>query len=314
MAIPTTYPVTRYLDAKKSVDDRALNRRVLQNFTGLLWDMAPERPIQILEIGAGIGTMVERLLDWGALKQATYTAIDRDPNAVSEGYHRLPRWAASSGYDVTRKSPREILLKRGDQEFLVAFEATELYDFALREKGHRSWNVLIANAFLDLVDVPSTLPYILSLLRPGGLTYFTINYDGVTVLEPEIDPTLDARITTLYDKTMDERVVSGKPSGDSRTGRHLFANFMECGVDLLDAGSSDWIVFGGPQGYPEDEAFFLHYLIHTISTALRGHPEIDASLLAAWIRDRHSQVEQGKLVYIAHQLDFLGRLEAPPSQ
>jgi hypothetical protein len=40
---------------------------------------------------------------------------------------------------------------------------------------------------------------------------------------------------------------------------------------------------------------------------LQGHPEIDNSLFEAWIAQRHAQIEAGTLVYIAHQLDFLGR-------
>ena len=39
-------------------------------------------------------------------------------------------------------------------------------------------DVLIANAVLDLVDVPAVLPGLLQLLAPGGVYWFTINYDG----------------------------------------------------------------------------------------------------------------------------------------
>ena len=83
---------------------------------------------------------------------------------------------------------------------------------------------------------------------------------------------------------------------------------MAAGAEILDAGSSDWVVFPGPAGYPADEAFFLHFIIHTVGTALRGHPDLDASALDHWLQERHAQVEQGKLVYIAHQMDFLGRV------
>jgi hypothetical protein len=67
-------------------------------------------------------------------------------------------------------------------------------------------------------------------------------------------------------------------------------------------------VFAGPEGYPADEAYFLHFILHTIYTALAGHPQLDAERFATWITERHTQVEQGTLVYIAHQLDFLGCL------
>jgi hypothetical protein len=158
------------------------------------------------------------------------------------------------------------------------------------------------------MDVPAVLPLLFSLLRPGGLFYATIVFDGATILEPEIEPKLDAQIETLYHQTMDLRIVAGKPSGDSRTGRHLFGHLRDAGAELLDVGSSDWVVFAGPNGYLADEGFFLHFIIHTIHTALEGHPDLDGAVFADWIAQRHAQIRGGSLVYIAHQLDFLVRV------
>ena len=110
---------------------------------------------------------------------------------------------------------------------------------------------------------------------------------------------------------MDQRVLDGKPSGDSRTGRRLFAHLRTAGVDVLAADSSDWVVFGGANGYPADEAYFLHHIIHTIGTALTGHPQLDAERLGAWVAQRRAQIEQGALVYIAHQFDVLACVPAP---
>src|SRR5262249_9484522 len=109
-------------------------------------------------------------------------------------------------------------------------------------------------------------------------------------------------------QTMDRRLIAGKPSGDSRTGRHLFAHLRAAGAEVLAAGSSDWVVFASANGYHADEAYFLHFIIHTVHSALTGHPDVDPGRLADWIAQRHAQVEQGTLVYIAHQLDVLGRV------
>ena len=307
MAIPQTYNFVRYLAAKKSVDDRALNRHVLQSLNRALSNRASKNPLRVLEVGAGIGTMVERLLDWKVLNNAEYTAVDSDPKTIVEVSRRLPQWAEKSGYVLNGQCPEKMALQKENQNILVQFEAIEMNDLVAREKGRRSWDLLVANAFLDLVDVPSSLRLLYSLLRPGALFYFTINFDGVTIFQPEIDPVLDTKITALYHRTMNQRVISGKPSGDSCTGRHLFAN-LACGGEVLDAGSSDWVVFAGSNGYPEDESYFLHHIIHSVQTALNEHPDIDSNLFASWIRERHDQIEKGILVYIAHQLDFLGRL------
>ena len=149
----------------------------------------------------------------------------------------------------------------------------------------------------------------MSRLAPGGLFYFTLNFDGATILEPPIDPDLDALIEALYHRTMDTRRSRGRPSGSSRTGRRLFGRLKEAGARLIAAGSSDWVVFPGPDGYPGDEAYFLHFIIDTIGQALHGHPELAGSRFQAWIAQRHRQIEARELIYIAHQLDFLGYIE-----
>lgn len=275
------FEFTRYLSAKKTVDDRALNKDVWHKLIKLL----PNRP-DILEIGAGIGTMVERLVTAGVVRNGRYTTIDNQQANIAVAHSRL-NWLPS---DIS-----------------LSLEAVDLFDFAAREQGKRSWDVLIAHAFLDLMNIPTTLPLLLSLLKPGGLCYFTINFDGVTSLEPAIEPEFDALIEQLYHQTMDERVVNGRSSGDSRSGRHLFTHLRQNNVDILAAGSSDWVVFAGQDGYPDDEAYFLHFIIHTIHGALNGHPKLDATRFENWIKQRHAQIETGDLVYIAHQIDFLGQ-------
>jgi hypothetical protein len=106
---------------------------------------------------------------------------------------------------------------------------------------------------------------------------------------------------------MDERVESGRPSGDSRSGRHLLELLPKTGASVLAAGSSDWVVFPQAGAYVGDEAYFLHHIIHTIDRALAGSPSVNAEAFADWIALRHAQVERGELNYIAHQLDIFGR-------
>ena len=77
---------------------------------------------------------------------------------------------------------------------------------------------------------------------------------------------------------------------------------------MVAAGSSDWVVFPGPEGYPGDEAYFLHFIIDTMHQALTAYPPsgLDPARFRDWIGTRHRQIETGQLIYIAHQLDFLG--------
>ena len=62
-----------------------------------------------------------------------------------------------------------------------------------------------------------------------------------------------------------------------------------------------------PKSYPADDAYFLHFIVNTMYGALRGHPELNAPRFEAWIGKRHAQIERSELVYVAHQLDVVGR-------
>jgi hypothetical protein len=137
--------------------------------------------------------------------------------------------------------------------------------------------------------------------------WFTMNYDGESIFEP--GHPCDDRITQAYHRDMDERVRYGGPPGESRTGRHLFRYLRAAGAPALAAGSSDWVVSARPEGnYPDDEAYFLGSILNTIHNAL-GNREAQAKLadLADWLAERGRQLAAGELVYIAHQLDFVGR-------
>jgi SAM-dependent methyltransferase len=254
-----------------------------------LQQLLPELP-QILEIGAGIGTMVERLAAEN-IRWSTYTAIDNQPANIAMAQSRL--------------TPLPPALRPN-------LETIDLFEFMAREGGNQTWDLIIAHAFLDLVDISSTLPGLLTLLKPGGLCYFTLNFDGLTSLEPVIDPHLDALIERLYHETMDRRIINGRISGDSRSGRHLFGHLRQNKLNIVAAGSSDWVVYAAKEGYAADEAYFLHFIIHTIDHALRGHPQLEAHQFEPWIAKRHAQIEAGELVYLAHQIDFLGQKDTNP--
>ena len=306
-----SYSFTRYLSAKRTVDDRALNRQVWQWLVTWLTTAAARQPVRILELGAGTGAMAERLLQAGVLRQAIYTAIDTDADTTVEARRQVPQWAIEQGLQVTENTAG-LRLQGPGQDVVLHFETIDLFDFINRERGRQTWDLLIAHALLDLLHVPTALPLGFSTLRPGGRFYFPITFDGASIFEPAIDPPYDAHLEALYHATMDQRLVRGQPSGDSRTGRHLFAQVRRLGAEVLAAGSSDWVVFAGPQGYPADEAYFLHYIIHTMRTALATDPALDADRFERWIDQRHAHIEDGTLVYIAHQLDLVGRISTQP--
>jgi hypothetical protein len=271
----------RYL-AKKSVDDRALNWQAWQRLVAALPRATQQQPLRVLEVGAGIGSMVERFVAGDVLTHAIYTAIDQAPALLAEAHRRLCQWARERGFEVDENRQGQLHFRRVGQHITIETEAIDVANFIARERGRRVWDMLIGQAFLDLIDMPTTLPGLCSLVRPGGLLYFPTTFDGDTAFQPEYDPEFDRAIETSYHLAIDQRVLDGKPSGDSRAGRRLFSHLRTAAVDVLAAGGSDWVVFAGANGYPADEAYFLHDIIHTIDLVLTGHPHLDAERLGAW--------------------------------
>jgi SAM-dependent methyltransferase len=307
---PSTVDLIRYLASKKSVDDRALNAHVTRSFLRSLPASSPNTPLHVLEVGAGIGTMIERILEWEAVPDAVITAIDEQPELLEEARRRLSRFGESLGYEISRSDADSLELRRLEHRIKLHFVASEALEFARARRGLASWDVLLANAFLDLVDLPAALEALTGLLHDGALLYLTINFDATTHFLPSIEPKLDAEIESLYHKTMDLRRRDGLPSGDSHTGRRLFQALPAASATILDAGASDWLVFASNGRYPAEEAFFLNWIIDSHESALRGSEELDAARLDRWIAERRRQIGRGELIYITHQLDFLARMEA----
>jgi len=295
--VSMTFDYARYLAAKTTVDDRALNRHVLAELRRLMPAGAP----RVLEVGAGLGTMAARLMDWGVVATGEYILLDADRQLLDCSRRWLRDWAAARGL-------RSELLPDGLRvgDLRVRLVHAELGSYLAAAHGAAA-DVLIANAVLDLVDVPAVLPGLLRLLVPGGVYWFTISYDGESIFVP--GHPRDDQIMQAYHRDMDERVRYGRPAGESRTGRRLFHHLRAAGAAALAAGPSDWVVSAGPDGhYPGDEAYFLRSILDTIHSALRNRQDwVEPADLADWLAERGRQLAVGELVYIAHQLDFAGR-------
>jgi hypothetical protein len=265
----------RYLASKKTVDDRALNRRVWEAMLSRVNGTSP----RVLELGGGIGTMIERAAAEPGLRPGSWTMVDAQQAVVDEARRRLANQVP----------------------FATDLVCADVEEFLQRRNG--GFDLVVAHAFLDLLDPVLILPTLLGCARPGATFLFSVTFDGLTAWEPEIDAELDKRVVDLYHGTMDGRIVNGRPSGDSRCGRHLLSLLPRCGYRLLEAGSSDWVVYPRDGGYPADESFFLSCVLGFFEESLNGHPGLGPGELSAWLGARRKQLAGGELILVAHQLD-----------
>ncbi len=261
------YP--RYLEAKRTVDDRALNRHVLQSLQDGLDEGSR---LRVLEVGGGTGSMVRRLSSWGVLSAADYTLVDRDSEALAA----LPS-EAPAGIDLEP-------IHADISEFL--------------RETDKDFDLVVAHAVLDLIDLEEFLPLLWSRCGPEARFWFTINFDGESVFLPPLPE--DAAIWQAYHASMNRR------PGSSHAGRKLFSQLAASGARIETAGSSDWVVHARDGAYQHDEAYFAQHIIHTVDCELRDDPPVPKPTFDAWIAARYQHVTDAELVYIAHQLDFTG--------
>lgn len=252
---PDDYSFRRYLTAKTTVDDRALHGPTEARLEAELADVSAARdratPVRVLEVGAGVGTTLPRLLARDRLPgRVHYTMLDRKAENVDSARERLRAWGDRRDTPVDRAEPDDpaddLRLSHDDGIVTVRFVTADAFEFvAGRGADAPGYDLLLAQAFLDLTDLDSDLPRLLSVVTDGGLVYAPITFDGETVFEPTPADLRDDAVLDLYHATMD---APDRP-GSSTTGRELLTALPASGCAILSAGASDWVVY--PQGGDE---------------------------------------------------------------
>jgi hypothetical protein len=285
-----------------SVDARALNRRVWDRFVDSL---AEEASLRLLEVGGGTGATLQRIvpaLRERGIESLTYTLVDQSHEAIEAASSSLGHFAQQQGFTVRSRSPQ--VWSSPECTVTVHLVAEDLYTFA-SQCERELFDAVIGQALFDLLDIPDAFDALRPLLRANGLWYLPIHFDGVTSFEPRFDPDLDEQIERLYHESMADPEDGGKAG--AHTGRRLLSQLRAAGETLLTAGGSDWVVHPRANDYPDDEAYFLHQILHFVETELDDHPELNQQDFRDWLAHRRQQIDDGELIYIAHQLDVLAR-------
>ena len=296
----------RYLIAKQSIDDRSLNGHVRLRLTQCLPRTISNRPLKVVEIGAGIGTMIDRAIKWQLAHKVHYTAIEKEPDFVQVLRQRFSDPYLLTGCRTEQIDADKVRIQGPFGVWTVAARCTDIYD-VMTPPPSEAADLLVAHAVMDLLNVERVLPVLCDLVRPGGLLYLSLNYNGNTRFLPKQPRPFEAHAMRRYDISMDQRRIDGRPSGHSRTGCRLLAVLAPLGLSLVATGSSDWLVHPIDGRYPDDDQFFLEVIVRTIFKTLKDDTTVDQHALKQWQRIRQDQIRSAGLIYMAHNLDLLIR-------
>jgi len=295
----------RYLKSKESVDRRSLSSHVYNRLFSLLKEMySKEGTINVLDVGAGLGSSFKRLLPGIPTPSIDYTVIDIEPSHVEVAEQEITLWLKDEGYSIEKRGA-SVVGKCGEQTVELKFVTGDALAYGRRHTD--AFDLIVGQAFLDILPLDDALNSLFNALRPGGLYYFPITYDGLTTLVPVLDDAFDAEIAHQFNRSMDTR-KDGTTAG-STAGRQLLTRLPAAGARIEAVGSSDWIVRPNTRstGYPDDEAYFLQCILSLMYKEACKADTIPQAKLDKWYDARRMQLQYAGLSYIAHQLDYVGR-------
>ena len=309
---PETYQ--EYLEAKRMVDLRCLNRRVYNAFRTRVQTF---RDPTLLDLGTGTGLMIRKLLGLRLVGDTLIYGVDLDANNCSAALRLVARDLVRAGYHVRelgrdsgeKGTPIGISASQERRRIRVEIRNADVLDpeeFWLT--GDIKFDAVTANAFMDLVPLEETVQLIGRLLKPQGLFYTTINYDGVTTLLPPFrDREFERNLLDIYNGSMDRRRVHGRVTGGSRTGSSLFGVLLERGFHIVEWGSSDWTLGPKKGQYKRREKTFVSAILQMIYEEGIVSGMQHSGQLEGWRAERLGALERGDLFFISHQIDLLAR-------
>ncbi|MGK2904818.1 MAG: class I SAM-dependent methyltransferase [Desulfuromonadales bacterium] len=295
--IDETFDYPEYLAIKQAIDDRSLNPSVWQALAASLTSQVGSHGFMILEIGAGTGSMIIRLLDAGLLGHCQYVAVELEPGFARVAENELSVWARAHGYRMEVFGLSRWTLEKDEKVIAIQWLAADILELAsVFEPGY--FDLLIGHAIIDLLPVPACMPGLLNLVKPGGGYYFSLNFAGVTSFSP-VHPR-DLEITEAYHRDMDSRFSDLKWRA-SQTGQLLGSWLKEQGHLVLAEGDSDWQLFSGPIPSAANNRF-IGNILDTMAKALAGLEGLEE-----WLNLRRRQADSGNLLFFAANRDYFGR-------
>jgi SAM-dependent methyltransferase len=287
-----------FLAAKFALDERSLNPAVHAALIKCLRDMAD---LDCLDVGAGTGATVARMLGWRPLGSWRLTALDRDPALIELACEAARKILAASGH---RPSEAHAAVMSAGSGIEVRFAACELAEY--RPSGR--YDLITAHAFLDLVPLAPTLAAFGRWLRPGSLLYATINCDGAPELAPAYrDEGFESALLACYAESMEKRRVGGIATGGVYCGRRLGALLPAHGFCLVEAGPSDWHIDLAGEACRASDGACLETVLDLIGKEGRISGQFGAIALRRWRAERRRMLRACELEMRVPNTDVLAR-------
>jgi predicted O-methyltransferase YrrM len=298
LADVTEIDFAAYLEAKFALDERSLNPEVRGEFVRAL---AHREHVTGLDLGTGTGASIRRLLT--LLPGAWHlTAVDREASLLRHAREKSAALLREQGFRLALR-PDGIAAEQAGREVGVTFVAADFLDFI--PEPH-AFDFVLAHAVLDLLPLSETIEVLAAGLKPGGLFYATLLYDGGTTLFPTYrDGGTEEEILAVYDASMEQRQVRGMRSGGARSGRRCLEALESQGFGCITYGSSDWNLTPRRRRYRDRDAVCLAALLGMIRDEAERSGQFALPTLATWYEDRRQRLRTGELGLIVHQLDVL---------
>jgi SAM-dependent methyltransferase len=287
-----------FLAAKYALDERSLNPSV----AGAWLRGLQEVPfLECLDVGAGTGATVLRMLEWRNSRPWCLTLLECDRDLIEHARMATLQRLTERGHRPVWRGER---LESEDGRFVVRFVAGELESYCPQAR----FDAIVAHAVMDLVSLDAALARFARWLRPEGYLYAAINYDGATEFGPPYqDAAFESELVACYDASMEARKRNGESTGGARCGERLQALLPRYGFDIVCAGRSDWHIRPTGGRYPDRDEACLTVLIGLIAKEAMAADRFDAGAIARWREDRLRRIETRQLEMRVRNRDVLAR-------
>lgn len=290
-----------YLEAKYPLDSRSLNQDTLETLKATIH---PMKQVRCLDLGTGTGAMLKRVIEMDLMASFDITGLDIDPSLLAIAAKKLTECLHKNGFR-TEKSETGICAHRNQQTIRIHFECASILNWK-HNAAYPRFDLVTAHAFMDILPLKPVIDKVRTFLKPSGLFYSTLNYDGNTTLFPDYsNRNFEEKILKHYDRSMECRRINGQSTGGAYSGRRLINLLSAMEFTINSYGSSDWNITPLNGQYRDDDATCLESLLTMIYGEAYKSDNFEPDSLSNWYTNRLQTISADTLGMIVHQLDIL---------